>query len=88
MCVFFNCLLFIYFIFPFHSLTSSCLPAPACFFSFFFFGLLLPPSISPSRLPSLSVPLPPGVFVLLKSFKDASGTLAHTPHSAERGTLH
>lgn len=69
------------------------LPPPAFLpllvsFLFFFFGLLLPPSISPSRLPSLSVPLPPGVFVLLKSFKDASGTLAHTPHSAERGTLH
>lgn len=49
-------------------------------------------SLFPLQLHCLASPLArfpsPYMFALLKSFKDVSGILAHSPHSAERGTLH
>lgn len=48
-------------------------------------------SLFPLQLHCLASPLArfpsPYMFALLKSFKDVSGILAHSPHSAERGTL-
>lgn len=49
-------------------------------------------SLFPLQFHCLASPLArfpsPHMFALLKSFKDVSGILAHSPHSAERGTLH